>query len=130
MAKICELRDAYAEGAVAGMDARRQEFLPERSEEFDKNRAVGRQKDSEARWTKKNNDVHYGWKTHVKADVKTKFILQGKTTAANVHESQIFEELVDDRDQVVLADSAYYKIAVRSTSFHGTPWCWALPPTV
>jgi IS5 family transposase len=30
----------------------------ERPEEFDTNPAVGRQKDSEARWTKKNNEAH------------------------------------------------------------------------
>ena len=43
-----------------------------RPEEFDTNPAVGRQKDSEARWAKKNNEAHYGWKNHVKADLKTK----------------------------------------------------------
>jgi hypothetical protein len=44
----------------------------ERPAEFDTNPAVGRQKDSQARWTKKNNETHYGWKNHVKADLKTK----------------------------------------------------------
>ncbi|MEI9897115.1 MAG: hypothetical protein WDN28_25445 [Chthoniobacter sp.] len=46
----------------------------ERPEEFDRQPAVGRQKDSEARWTKKNEEVHYGWKNHVKADAQTKLI--------------------------------------------------------
>ena len=76
--------------------------------EFDANPAVGRQKDSEARWTKKNNEVHYGWKNHVKADLKTKLILKSQTTAASVHDSQVFEELLDGKDQAVLADSAYH----------------------
>jgi transposase, IS5 family len=80
----------------------------ERPEEFDKNPAVGRQKDSEARWTKKNNEVHYGWKNHVKADLKTKLILNSTTTPASVHDSQVFEGLLDDKDQAVLADSAYH----------------------
>lgn len=80
----------------------------ERPEEFDTNPAVGRQKDSEARWTKKNNEAHFGWKNHVKADLKTKLILKAKTTAAHVHDSQVFEELLDDKDQAVLADSAYH----------------------
>lgn len=79
-----------------------------RPEEFDTNPAVGRQKDSEARWTKKNNETHYGWKNHVKADLKTKLILKSKTTPASVHDSQVFEELLDDQDQAVLADSAYH----------------------
>lgn len=80
----------------------------ERPEEFDKNSAVGRQKDSEARWTRKNNEVHYGWKNHVKADLKTKLILKATTTAASMHDSQVFEELLDEQDQAVLADSAYH----------------------
>ena len=69
---------------------------------------MGRQKDSEARWTKKNNEVHYGWKNHVKTDLKTKLIIQAATTAASVHDSQVFEELLDGKDQAVLADSAYH----------------------
>lgn len=80
----------------------------ERPEEFDTNPAVGRQKDSEARWTKKNDQAYFGWKNHVKADLKTKLILKSKTTPANVHDSQVFEELLDDKDQAVLADSAYH----------------------
>lgn len=80
----------------------------ERPEEFDTNPAVGRQKDSEARWARKNNEVHYGWKNHVKADLKTKIILRSATTPASVHDSQVFEELLDDKDQAVLADSAYH----------------------
>jgi IS5 family transposase len=79
-----------------------------RPEEFDENPSVGRQKDSEARWAKKNNESHYGWKNHVKADLKTKIILRSTTTPASVHDSQVFEELLDDKDQAVLADPAYH----------------------
>jgi len=32
------------------------------------------QKDVDARWTKKNAEVHYGYKNHVKADAKSKLI--------------------------------------------------------
>lgn len=80
----------------------------ERPEEFDQNPSVGRQKDSEARWTKKNHQVHYGWKNHVKADLKTKFIVKAATTPAHVHDSQVFAELLEAKDQAVLADSAYH----------------------
>lgn len=83
----------------------------ERPEEFDTNPAVGRQKDSEARWTKKHQAVHYGWKNHVKADLKTKFILAATTTPASVHDSQVFTQLLDEKDQAVLADSAYHSAA-------------------
>jgi len=80
----------------------------ERPEEFDASPAVGRQKESEARWTKKNNETHYGWKNHVKVDLKTKLILTSKTTPASVHDSQVFADLLDENDQAVLADSAYH----------------------
>lgn len=80
----------------------------ERPEEFDQNPCVGRQKDSEARWTKKHHEVHYGWKNHVKADLKTKLILNSLTTPAHVHDSQVFKELLDEKDQAVLADCAYH----------------------
>jgi IS5 family transposase len=49
-----------------------------RPEEFDTNPAEGRQKNSEA---------HYGWKNHVKADLKTKLIIKATTTPAHVHDS-------------------------------------------
>lgn len=103
--------DATFVEAPRQRNTRRQNHLikqGERPEEFDANPAVGRQKDSDARWTKKNNEVHYGWKNHVKGDLKTKFILRGKTTPAQVHDSRVFEELLDGKDQAVLADSAYH----------------------
>jgi transposase, IS5 family len=39
------------------------------------------QKDVDARWTKKNNTVFYGYKNHVKADTKTKLIEEYTVTA-------------------------------------------------
>jgi IS5 family transposase len=44
----------------------------------------------------------------VKADLKTKLIIKATTTPAHVHDSQVFEELLDEKDQAVLADSAYH----------------------
>jgi len=46
-----------------------------------------RQKDIEARWTKKHNKNYFGYKNHVKADAKNKFILNYKITDASVHDS-------------------------------------------
>ena len=45
------------------------------------------QKDIEARWTKKNNATFYGYKNHVKADTKTKLIVDYLVTDASVHDS-------------------------------------------
>ena len=41
-----------------------------------------RQKDTEATWTKKHNKNYFGYKNHVKADAKNKFILNYKITDA------------------------------------------------
>jgi IS5 family transposase len=43
---------------------------------------------------KKNHEVHYGWKNHVKADLETKLIITASTTPANIHDSQVFEALL------------------------------------
>lgn len=66
------------------------------------------QKDVEARWTQKNRETHYGYKNHLKVDAKTKLIATHTTTTASVHDSQVFQDLVDATDQRVLADSAYH----------------------
>lgn len=67
------------------------------------------QKDVDARWTKKNNVSFYGYKNHIKADVKTKLIEHYVVTDASVHDSQTIEELLTQKDkgQELYADSAY-----------------------
>jgi IS5 family transposase len=69
--------------------------------------AKQRQKDVEARWTKKNDEVHYGYKNHVKADAQSKLIEKYAVTDASVHDSQMLEALVDGTEGAVYADSAY-----------------------
>lgn len=67
------------------------------------------QKDLDARWTKKNNQVFYGYKDHVKVDEKSKLILGYEVTDASVHDSQPLDDLLNkkDKDQTLYADSAY-----------------------
>lgn len=67
------------------------------------------QKDLDARWTKKNNQVYYGYKDHVKVDEKSKLILSYEVTDASVHDSQTLEDLITKKDkgQPLFADSAY-----------------------
>ncbi|MBK1884924.1 transposase, partial [Luteolibacter pohnpeiensis] len=65
------------------------------------------QKDLDALWAKKNNKVHYGYKNHLKADVKTKLVRDFRVSAASEHDSQCLEELVKGGDGTVYADSAY-----------------------
>jgi len=69
-----------------------------------------RQKDVDARWTKKNEENHYGYKNHIKVDNKHKFIDTQHTTAASVHDSQALDELLNeekDNGCDLWADSAY-----------------------
>jgi len=67
------------------------------------------QKDTDARWTKKNSERHFGYKDHVKVDEKSKIITEYTVTDASVHDSQETEPLVDDSDKgkPLYADSAY-----------------------
>lgn len=68
-----------------------------------------RQKDTDARWLRKNGKSHYGYKNHVNVDVKHKLIRDYAVTDASVHDSQVFGELLceDNRSKDVYADSAY-----------------------
>jgi IS5 family transposase len=67
------------------------------------------QKDVDARWTRKNDERHFGYKDHVKADAKSKLITEYIVTAASIHDSQMIDELTDekDADKPLHADSAY-----------------------
>jgi IS5 family transposase len=67
------------------------------------------QKDTDARWTKKNNVNYFGYKNHVKTDSKSKIITKYSVTSANVHDSQEVDNLLDEKDkgEDFYADSAY-----------------------
>lgn len=66
-------------------------------------------KDIDARWTKKRNETHYGYKGHFKADKKTKLIETYATTDASVHDSNMVEPLLEERDkgQNLFLDAGY-----------------------
>ena len=68
------------------------------------------QKDVQARWTKKNGKSSFGYKNHIDVDAEHKLIRTFEVTAANVHDSQVFDELVDsdNEDPGMWADSAYH----------------------
>ena len=69
---------------------------------------VGSQKDTDARWTKKNKETHYGYKNHVAIDNKHKLIRDYEVSSAEVHDSQVFTEiLAENTSSDVWADSAY-----------------------
>jgi IS5 family transposase len=74
-----------------------------------RNPAKNRQKDKDARWTKKHGKSFYGYKNHVNADAKRKLIRQYEVTDASVHDSQKFDGLLNQGNTSadVYADSAY-----------------------
>jgi IS5 family transposase len=67
-----------------------------------------KQKDVDARWLRKNGVNHYGYKNHINVDKKHKLIRGFEVTAASVHDSEVFEEILDEKNRKrVWADSAY-----------------------
>ena len=67
-----------------------------------------RQKDTDARWTKKNNETHYGYKNHVNADHGNKIICDYEVTSAEVHDRDVLDDiLTENTSRDVYADIAY-----------------------
>jgi IS5 family transposase len=58
------------------------------------NKAKASQKDTDARWTKKNAKSFFGYKDHVNVDEDSKIIRDYEVSPANVHDSQKLEEIV------------------------------------
>ncbi len=77
------------------------------------------QKDLDARWTKKNDETHYGYKNHLNVDAKHKLVREYAVTDASVHDSQVFEEIldVDNSGKSLWADSAYQSEEMRGKLF-------------
>ena len=68
------------------------------------------QKDTDARWTKKNNQKYFGYKNHIVTDKKSKLILNYCASSAEVHDSQVIEDLAGKprkNNEPVWGDSAY-----------------------
>jgi IS5 family transposase len=87
----------------------------ERPESFDENPHQGRQKDTNARWTQKGGRNHFGYKNHVNADAKHKFVRRYTVTDAARHDSQAIDELLDETNTNadVYGDSAYRSAAIQ-----------------
>lgn len=71
--------------------------------------AMLRQKDLDARWTKKNGQSHYGYKNHINIDRRHKLVRRYALTDAARHDSREMEALLDPGNTAsdVWADSAY-----------------------
>jgi transposase, IS5 family len=72
-----------------------------------------RQKDRDARWTKKHGKSFFGYKNHVNADAKHKLIRRYEVTDAAVHDGVMLDALLHrgNTSSNVFADSAYRSAA-------------------
>ena len=97
------------------------------------------QKDTDARWTKKNGKSSFGYKNHIEIDSQNKIIRKYSVTEASVHDSNVFEELIDpsNSSKDVYADSAYrshekiswleeqgYRPKIQRKGYRGKPITW------
>lgn len=84
--------------------------------EWEKKPAKLRQKDRDARWTKKHGNSFFGYKNHVNADAKHKLIRRYEVTDAAVHDSQPLDALLinGNTSADVFGDSAYRSAAIEA----------------
>ena len=54
------------------------------------------QKDVDARWTRKRGKSDFGYKNHVSVDRRHKLVRRYEVTDAAVHDSQLFDNLLDE----------------------------------
>lgn len=66
-----------------------------------------KKRDPDMHQTKKGNQWYFGMKVHVGVDSKTKLIHSVAVTAANVHDSQLLEDLLHGDETRVWGDAAY-----------------------
>jgi len=71
------------------------------------NRSKLFQKDTDARWMTKSGERHFGYKDHINADEKTKLITKYSVSSASPHDSTEIENIIDETDNRLHADSAY-----------------------
>ena len=65
------------------------------------------QKDTDASWMTKGGERHFGYKDHVNVSNKTKLITKYSVSGASPHDSTELENLIDETDHQLHADSAY-----------------------
>lgn len=65
-----------------------------------------KKRDPEMSSTRKNNNFFFGGKVHIATDTKG-FIKDLKVSTAKVHDSQMYEDLLDDKTEYTIADAWY-----------------------
>lgn len=71
--------------------------------------AKRRQKDTDARWTKKHGKSYYGYKVSANADKRYKLVRKIKVSTASEHDTRHFEDVLDPNNtsRDILADKGY-----------------------
>src|SRR5438552_5379787 len=89
----------------------------ETPDDWEKKPAKNRQKDKDARWTKKHGESFYGYKNHVNADAKHTLIRRDDVSDAAVHASQKLDGLLHtgNTSDAVFGDSAYRSAETEAT---------------
>jgi IS5 family transposase len=64
-------------------------------------------RDRDARHTRRRHKVIYGYKGHIAVDTHQTFIHSAGFTAANIHDSRVFDQLLHHKEQAVFADKGY-----------------------
>ena len=65
------------------------------------------QRDTDATWTKKGNEAHFGYKDNIKMDLDSKLITDYNVTTASTSDVKAAEGLFDENDKVAYGDAAY-----------------------
>ena len=65
------------------------------------------QRDTDATWTKKGNEAHFGYKDNVKVDLDSKLILDYMVTPASANDEKSARGLFNETDNVAYGDGAY-----------------------
>jgi IS5 family transposase len=65
------------------------------------------QRDTDATWTKKGNESHFGYKDTVKVDLDSKIIVNFEVTTASTSDVKAAEGIFDEKDNVAYGDAAY-----------------------
>lgn len=71
-------------------------------------------KDPDAGFTKKNDTTFFGFKGHIGVDAGSTLVRCERTTSADVHDSQVFADVIVGDEEFVAADKAYGSAANRA----------------
>jgi IS5 family transposase len=119
--KLCELGVVKREGSIIDasfVDVPRQRNTREENKiikegkipegwQDPENANFFEQKDTDARWAKKGEELHFGYKDHAKVDKETKIIVDFSVTPASTHDVIEFEGLIDSKDNEAWLDAGY-----------------------